>query len=305
VFPLQLIHEHRNYIGSFGLLFGICALVVNHSGVLRSGAEAGRRWGLLAVAVAYALLLASVCFGRASLWGKGIEGALIETQHHPQSASSFCELGRQYAVLADQVDDEADKEELMVFAKQGFQRCYELDDNYVHGLFALLILDARTGKPPSPERMDQLTKKLATGPFSASYATWLMILSHCQKNDSCTIGKQNMIHILQSALNNPRLEHAGLTKSVALVATADFVANNGKNYSNALELSVEAAKESPGTSFFKRNVVELAIAFGDYPTARKWIALLEQEHGWTSRSAIATLRKKLEAAEASKSGRHE
>jgi len=159
VFPLQLIHEHRNYIGSFGLLFGICALVVNHSGVLRSGAEAGRRWGLLAVAVAYALLLASVCFGRASLWGKGVEGALIETQHHPQSASSFCELGRQYAVLADQVDDEADKEELMVFAKQGFQRCYELDDNYVHGLFALLILDARTGKPPSPERMDQLTKK--------------------------------------------------------------------------------------------------------------------------------------------------
>ena len=80
--PLEIAHEHRNYLPSLGLLLAVAALLVE-------GTRAGMpRWIALATTIAAVGLLAALTMQRAGHWAD--EGTLIDTlvSTHPASARS-------------------------------------------------------------------------------------------------------------------------------------------------------------------------------------------------------------------------
>ena len=86
VFPLELMHEHRNYLGVLGvLLAGGIAL----EGV--RGLSPAIRTAIGATAV---LVLALLTWQRAVLWSDPLQQMTFEAEHHPLSPSIHYDLGR-------------------------------------------------------------------------------------------------------------------------------------------------------------------------------------------------------------------
>ena len=87
VVPLEIAHEHRNYLPSFGLLFAAVYGVARFAHHTRRG----RLYGALGMAAVAALAFGT--FGRAASWHS--EDTIIEAlyRHHPQSASAQQMMG--------------------------------------------------------------------------------------------------------------------------------------------------------------------------------------------------------------------
>ena len=87
VVPLEIAHEHRNYLPSFGLLFAAVYGVARFA----HHARRGRLYGALGMAAVAAFAFGT--FGRAASWHS--EDTIIEAlyRHHPQSASAQQMMG--------------------------------------------------------------------------------------------------------------------------------------------------------------------------------------------------------------------
>ena len=88
IIPLELIHEHRNYLPQYGLLFALIYYLTYPTNRLH--ATLGLRRG---VAVLYIVLLGLSTYSRATDWGNELTLYQREVQHHPQSASVRTALG--------------------------------------------------------------------------------------------------------------------------------------------------------------------------------------------------------------------
>ncbi|MGE4617400.1 MAG: hypothetical protein AAEJ43_10340 [Gammaproteobacteria bacterium] len=88
LYPLELIHEHRNYLPAIGLVFMLVATAAEWLARWR------RRGSRLLVAAAAIAVCGSVTSMRASIWSDPDDQIEFEVLHHPQSARSLYELGR-------------------------------------------------------------------------------------------------------------------------------------------------------------------------------------------------------------------
>lgn len=281
ILPLELVHEHRNYLGSFGLILAFGSLFLSANDKVKQFASAGT--GL------YILFLTLITLQRATHWGNGIEGALIEVQHHPDSAATHYEVGRQYASLTD-----TEHTHFQEKALEHFQIASELDKSRADSIFAIIITSARNKTAINPALVNELINRLKNGPAYASHATWLSTLISCYTNAKCTMEETQIVAILQAALENKNLHNNKLTESFTLMATSGFLTSGGNNYNNALELSIIAAESCPGNVIFIRHIINLAIAFKDFDTASQWIKHLEnQTYSFLFTQEIQSLKNKL------------
>lgn len=90
IIPLELVHEHRNYLPSFGIVFAAVYYV----------GDAGRKLGKPALAYGflglYAALMASGTYARAKHWGNEWSLYHKEATNHPNSSRAHSMLGILY-----------------------------------------------------------------------------------------------------------------------------------------------------------------------------------------------------------------
>lgn len=131
--PLELVHEHRNYLSLFGLL------LLPVAGLNNLAARAG-----MGRTVVVSLLFASLSYLgvitalRADMFANEQMRTQIEAQFHPDSARTNYEAGRTLAAVADR-----DRGNLMaaILARKHFERATTLDPDYKMALLGLLVLD--------------------------------------------------------------------------------------------------------------------------------------------------------------------
>jgi protein O-mannosyl-transferase len=282
ILPLELVHEHRNYLSSFGLLFAlfsICfGLIENEK--LKKPIQAG--------IATYIVFLAILTCQRAATWGNGLESALIEIAHHPQSAQNQNEAGRQYTSI--------NTLEFQQKARGHFKLAAELDNNRADSLLAILVLDIKNKKPIDPTLFAELKYRLSNGPAYASYPSGLLGLIKCWAKTECQIKDTEIADLMQAFLDNKRLPNNKLNLACALNVTAEFLVSGGNNYENARQLAIEAANTNPGNLIFIIHVIELAIRFKDFQTAEDWIKKYESHPAaFLSRDTIQSYKKQLPA----------
>ncbi len=196
VVPLEIAHEHRNYLPSFGLLF---AAVYGMAHFARS-TRRGRLYGALGLVAAAAFAFGT--FGRAASWHS--DDIIIEAlyRHHPQSASAQQMMGelmlKRYGKPAQ--------------AAVHYRRAYALAP-WETGHIIRAAWAQRAADEPLPTATERATiaRALRERPLPPTTLLALQSLSDCAQagEAACLDLAPMLLDWLAAAADNPRLNAVG------------------------------------------------------------------------------------------------
>lgn len=213
VFPLELIHEHRNYLADFGLLFILfyyCLAPLKKTPSLKVRSS---------IAIFFILILGIMTFMRAVQWGDPVQLKLKEVERHPNSVRANIEIAHFYAGIPPTSQENA--QELYSKAYKHFAVASEISPSDTLGLFGLIALHASKSMTVETAWIDALSNRLKNYPVAAHTSNSLASLSVCVINKTC-VGIEYMTErLFRSLLKNPTL--AGNSRIHALFAWSDFL----------------------------------------------------------------------------------
>lgn len=203
VIALEMIHEHRNYLASYGPILALMAALLS---MVRS------RPGALLLAAAVLLAaggLTLVTHERATQWSDLFLQSSYEARHHPASARANYVAGHRYGVQALNGDKAAAD---MAFHYLELAR--QADEKSVMANMGLITLSYGLQRPLRPEWIAEAERRLATQPFHAGSVTALLLISKCQSRGECRLPAQTVSGFFRAALRNPSFAPgATLTKN--------------------------------------------------------------------------------------------
>lgn len=158
VLPLELVHEHRNYVPLFGVLLALSAALPQ--ALAAPGPRRTLGLTLAAMALGYCGFVTAL---RARQLGDETRRSQIEVQHHPEeSPRAHYEAGRAVAMLDQSADAEGPT---YFFARTHFERAGDLDPGFKLGWLGLMHLNCRAGKPAEAGWSEALGRRLRETPF--------------------------------------------------------------------------------------------------------------------------------------------
>ena len=237
-FPLEITHEHRNYLPSFGLVFA-AGYYLFHPRLVKHLPELGVPF---LVGSVVALLTVSTSI-RANNWSNNLELALVNVRYHPNSIRSNIfagDMSYQFAEYVHSTRNSANyTNEYYDQARTYFTRAAELGSDNLSSRFALLRLDDRVGKPVNPQLLQGLVGALKNGRLHASTINALIRIAQCKYKGSCTLPSLVVNRLFAAVLDNPRL--SGKVRAQILTEVAQLVAAQG-NMEAALYFTKEATQ---------------------------------------------------------------
>ena len=195
ILPLEIAHEHRNYIPLIGVLLPFAWL----------GLRCCEKNGIvMTICVTLAISFLGYCTLitalRADQFGDDVKRTQIEAMHHRQSSSAQFEAGR---ILANLADARSPASPIYSFARSHFEQAAELNRNAKMPWLALVNLNCVAGLPIESAWIRALNKRLEHRPFSPADQTVLYGLKEMAiKNPAC-LKPSEVESLFASSLNNP------------------------------------------------------------------------------------------------------
>jgi len=157
--PLEIAHEHRNYLPAFGPVFAV--------GYLLATGLSRMRLDYPAVTAAMAAILmigvpASMTWMRNDQWSDTLRGHQIEAIHHPGSARANYYLAIN---LVQHGHGDAGDPFGAHLASFHFREAAMLDPMLKAAHIGLVVWACASGRPVEPEWIDQLADRLETRPY--------------------------------------------------------------------------------------------------------------------------------------------
>lgn len=259
VLPLELVHEHRNYVPLFGVLL---ALV---SALPQALAAPGPRKTLGITVAAVALVYCGfVTALRAHQFGDETRRSQIEVQHHPDSARAHYEAGRAVAMLDQSADAEGPT---YFFARTHFERAGELDTGFKLGWLGLMHLTCRAGKPVDPAWTEALAGRLRETPFGPGDQSLMFSLKEMAIAGTLCLERMDIESLFAAARANPTVTPPVRAKLHSWLA--DYLALGVRDLTAAraeLDRSLAIAPYNPSNRL-KR--AQLAFLLGEHAEASR------------------------------------
>ncbi len=205
VLPLEMIHEHRNYLPIFGLIFAGCYLL------LERVPKATFRRPIVFAVIAYMLLISVVTLLRAEQWGDSVLHAVSEVENHPRSERVQLQLGRIFMMMM--ID--TPRVEYYEGAKEALGKSIELSKTTVTAHFSMIQLAFLIKQPVSPAIIDAAERVLSNGPVPPSAASAFRALIDCQMFAYCKLSDTDVMRLANAALKNPRAVRS-ITTQIAI-----------------------------------------------------------------------------------------
>lgn len=196
VYPLEIAHEHRNYLPGIGL---VLALVLGGAEVLRTR---GAAHVAPVLAGALLLVLGAVTWERATTWSDPVRLAVAEARHHPRSARAVYELGRIQLEQAAATGDPALREAGL----ESMARSAALARTPTLPLAALLNAAADAG---DDVRVAALVERLAALPHQAERELAFRIVVACQAWRGCRAAPDAVLALAGALLGDRTLSPRG------------------------------------------------------------------------------------------------
>ncbi|MBI4989023.1 MAG: pilus assembly protein PilF [Rhodocyclales bacterium] len=194
VLPLEIVHEHRNYLPLFGILLAGIA------GQMRLLERSGPPRVLgLALASAALIYLPFVTALRAHQFGDEIRRTQIEAQHHRGSARAQYEAGRALAGHAEAVRPETPA---YSFARAHYERAGELDPAFKYGLLGLVHLYCKAGQEVEQAWIGELARRLRDTPFGPGDITVMHALKNMSISGELCLKRGEVERLFQAAQAN-------------------------------------------------------------------------------------------------------
>ncbi|WP_171014192.1 hypothetical protein [Chitinivorax sp. B] len=258
IWPLELVHEHRNYLASLGILFyGVVTIYLWKPSKRLVQAK------FLLVPI-FLIVLSVLTWIRSDQWGNLVDHAAIEQLNHPSSDRANYQFGRMYFKLYMQEKKYEYAEKAYFYLNKAKNSPYS--DN--GGYFGLVQLAFLTGQPLSLELMKDLNNRLKSRPFAASNVSFIQNLINCQLYQYCKLQEEEIILLLQNANENPTVLPS--FRSALNSASGLYYANRLNDYKRA-EVFLKDAIHFELSPQNVLNLAELYRVMGDISKARSTI----------------------------------
>lgn len=265
-FPLELVHEHRNYLPMFGILLAFFHLLLNP---LHAVTTMLPRRALASLLVA---LFAAGTFSRASAWANPYNLWSAEVEHHPSSTRANTAMGDFYADAL--TFDPAEKATNYELARHYYEQATALKSENINGLVGLILLSELHGKPVEKAWLSELTRRLEHEVISANTNDRLMSLAICQTKESCPLNADEIDQLLHAPLRNPNV--TGRDKALIYSSLTFYFLNITHDHTAALEATRHAIELDPQDLNHRLWLVTILIAMHRPDEAHEQIALLKQ-----------------------------
>ena len=266
VIPLEIAHEHRNYLADYGIILALTCLVMQAP--LRKLAPAIR----IGAPCLFLLFFSYTTWLRASQWSDVVYQAVYEARHHPTSFRSVFSAGRIYARLA--LNGAPD------FAKQArdyLLHAAELNKAEVMSYSALIQFSYLMKQPVDPKWYDEIFHRLSSYPVSPSTTITLNAFTKCAEL-KCGVPAEIIETMFSLVFDNKSLQlnHARLAESKTIYGY--YTINVRGNPRKGRELFTQAVELSPQNYQYWENLVNLLIVMGEYDDAQQQLELLKTKN---------------------------
>jgi tetratricopeptide (TPR) repeat protein len=230
VFPLELVHEHRNYLPDFGLLLAFFHVTLKvHKGV-------GTHVPRILFAILLVTLFAVNTRSRTDDWSSPSKMWSAETAHHPNSARANLEMADLYANML--TFDASQKEENYASARAYYEKALALNTHRTESLFNLIKLSQTYGQPMERSWLIGLAHALSNETIPPSTSSRLVALANCGNDSACPLWKNELEDLLYAPLSNPHV--VGREKALIYSALIYYQFNIRHDYSLALDYTQKA-----------------------------------------------------------------
>lgn len=197
IIGLELIHEHRNYLASWALMFLIVCCLAS-LGRTRTG-----RTLMYTAILTFVLLLSFQTWHRATIWGNQFLHAMDEVDNHPDSPRANYQAGRVYAFLANAEEDPDIKAEHIQQVLKFFRQSAAMERNNTDAMFGLLMLSAIEGVELEELEVQQMMSRFAEPPFPPNSYNYLQSMFKCIAENACRISRERVDGIIEASTANP------------------------------------------------------------------------------------------------------
>lgn len=250
VIPLELAHEHRNYLPDYGIVLAIASLIPLP--------DRATKWtrSCYTITLSTLLLLAAVTWLRAGQWADNVSHAQYEARHHPTSPRAVFALGRIYAnlAIAGYMRD-PDK------ALDVLERASVLDTHGIMPDASLILAASKLSRQVDPSWLTRVQSKLGDGPLSPSDINALHELSGCAQ-EICPISHQQIIELFKSAGATAHLSENPCQRADLLTIQANYLTSQGDNLREPLAVMTLASRLCPQEPQYRINLVRISLVLG-------------------------------------------
>jgi hypothetical protein len=195
---LELVHEHRNYLASFGI---VLMMVWTGFQVYIWSNTKLKKYLLILTCISIFWVLGSTAL-RAFNWSDPSVHALYELENHPNSPRSNYRVGRLYVTYASSLESKEQKRKALNKAAYYFEKSTIHSQAYTDGLFALFLMEVLDGvRMPAP-LYQELLRRLEFEAFNLNNYNYLHSLLSCVELGDCNVDKRRLSAIKQASARN-------------------------------------------------------------------------------------------------------
>jgi hypothetical protein len=193
--PLEIAHEHRNYLPLLGILLAAAWALI------RALESTGPRKTLgVALAVAALAYFPFVTALRSLQFGDDGRRTQIEAQHHRKSAHAQFDAG---SFLAGRPESASPNSPIYSFARANYELASELDPDSKWGWLGLIQLNCQAGKPVEQAWINELSRRLRATPFGPADRNVLYNLKEMSIAGTICLARPDMQTLFSAAFSNP------------------------------------------------------------------------------------------------------
>ncbi|MGO3669793.1 MAG: tetratricopeptide repeat protein [Vreelandella alkaliphila] len=276
---LELVYEHRNYLGSFGILLALFAMLLDSRLV---GMVFLRRFAVVALVILYGFLT----FLRANEWSDPVQHAYFEATRQVDSPRAQYALGHELMQRSPSPDSQE-----FSLAMDTWREAASLPNTSLLPWQGLIFESARHGLPIDPAWWAGMKNYVSTRALSTQDKTALYSLINARAGGDVPIPAEPLRQLIQAArLAQPH-------DVLLMTLQANFLLNVAHEPAKAEPLLYQAVAARPKNPAGWRNLVTFQLASGEYDRAAASIERLAAVNRLgRDDAAIMRFRAKLEAA---------
>lgn len=268
VLPLEIAHEHRNYLPLLGILLtGAWALL---HGLESKGPPKTLGVALVAVALAYFPLITAL---RSHQFGDEVRRTQIEAQHHQTSARAQHEAGLSLAALPEAF---LPNSPIHAFARRHFELANGLDPGFKMGWLGLVHLNCKAGIPAAQTEIDELSRRLRETPFAPGDRGVLYSLKEMAIAGTLCLRRSEIDGLFDAALANPGVSPA--VRAMLYSWHADYLWLHESDVVAARAALGQSLALVPSSPSNRLKLAQLRLISGEQEQARQLLLALRGEH---------------------------
>lgn len=265
VLPLNLVHEHRNYLPSVGLIFVFVISVFFLAKKTKLSANI-----LLCIIT---LLFSILTMSRAHDWSNPILLSESLVQKKPTSLTANYLMGETYSKLYQTTSDPI----YASIAKEALSRADILSDSNVQPAIALLHVNAMQGEKTNEILLNKIVDKFSKPKVIYSEINSFVQLINCVIEQQCSFPENIIMKLYLSLLDNDTLS-PNLRDDV-LLSNANYLSAMSNNLSAPISIMNELVVRNPERLDLKVKYISLLLSNGEKEKAELLMEEVSRKNG--------------------------